>query len=169
MKIFPGQLNVPLYKIASFEITDLKLIKHIAKKKKPIILSTGMASLKEVNTALKIISKYHKKVIILHCVSGYPTKLEDTNLSRINELKREFKDYFIGVSDHTKGIESSIASTSLGVVAIEKHFKLDEKTQTTDSNFSITPSKLSDLKNSTKKVHQSLFKRRVSKDDSNYH
>ncbi|MDB9731893.1 pseudaminic acid synthase [Candidatus Pelagibacter sp.] len=162
---FLEKLKVPLYKIASFEITDLKLIKYIAEKNKPIILSTGMASLNEIQTALKLINKYHKKVIILHCVSGYPTQLEDTNLNRINELKRKFKNYCVGVSDHTQGISSSIASTSLGVVAIEKHFKLDEKLHTTDSKFSITPSKLLKLKNDTKKIHQSLFQRKISKNE----
>ena len=162
---FLEKLKVPLYKVASFEITDLKLIRYIAEKKKPIILSTGMASLNEINAALKLIKKYHKKVVILHCVSGYPTFLEDTNLKRINELKQKFKGFYLGVSDHTQGIASSIASTSLGVVAIEKHFKLDEKLQTTDSKFSITPSKLSKLKNYTKKIHQSLFDGKISKSE----
>ena len=85
---FLENLNVPLYKIASFEITDYALIDYIASKKKPIIMSTGMASLKEIKSAIKIIEKYHKKIIILHCVSNYPTEIEDTNLNRINFLKR---------------------------------------------------------------------------------
>ena len=133
--------KVKIYKIASFEITDLKLISYIASKKKPIILSTGMSSIKEIQNAIDIIKKYHNKIIILHCVSNYPTNLKDTNLGRINELKKIFKNYKIGISDHTSDIFSSIASYSHGVVAIEKHFNLDNK-KTTDSNFSITPEKL---------------------------
>ena len=81
---FLEKLNVPIYKIASFEITDYYLINYIASKKKPIIISTGMATLNEIQNAIKIIEKHHKKIIILHCVSDYPTKVEDTNLYKIN-------------------------------------------------------------------------------------
>lgn len=153
---FLEKFNVKLYKIASFEITDLKLVKYIASKRKPIIISTGMASINEIKKAIEIINIYHKKIIILHCVSGYPTKLEDTNLNRVNNLKNIFKNYMIGISDHTDDIYSSIASTSLGIVAIEKHFKLKNKDKTTDSKFSITPEKLRNLKNILFKLNTSL-------------
>tara|TARA_B100000579_G_scaffold287073_1_gene238040 strand:+ start:7734 stop:8774 length:1041 start_codon:yes stop_codon:yes gene_type:complete len=153
---FLEKFNVPLYKIASFEITDLKLVKYIASKKKPIILSTGMASINEIIKAIKIINIYHKKIIILHCVSGYPTKLEDTNLNRINILKKLFKNYMIGISDHTDGISSSIAAMSLGIVAIEKHYKLRNDDKTTDSKFSITPKTLLDMKGKLNKLNFSL-------------
>ena len=133
--------NVKIYKLASFEITDLKLINYIASKKKPIIISTGMSTIKEIKSAINVIKKFHNKIIILHCVSNYPTDLKDVNLERINKLKTIFKNYKIGVSYHTNGIFSSIASFSYGVVAIEKHFNLDYK-KTTDSEFSITPEKL---------------------------
>jgi Sialic acid synthase len=93
---FLESFNVPIYKIASFEITDHKLIDYIASKKKPIIISTGMASIKEISQALKIIKKYHNKIIIMHCVSNYPTKLEDTELSNIISLKKIFKKNLIG-------------------------------------------------------------------------
>lgn len=135
------KFNVKIYKIASFEITDFKLISYIASKKKPIIISTGMCSIKEIQNAINIIKKFHNKIIILHCVSNYPTKLKDVNLKRIDKLKKIFRDYKIGISDHTNDIFSSIASYSHGVVAIEKHFNLDNK-KTTDSDFSITPNKL---------------------------
>ena len=133
---FLEKFNVPLYKLASFEITDFALINYIASKKKPIIISTGMASLKEIQNAIKIIEKYHKKIIILHCVSNYPTEIEDSDLYRINFLKKKFKNYMIGLSDHTKNIYTSIAATSLGICAIEKHFNIDNK-KTPDSSFSI--------------------------------
>ena len=143
---FLEKFNTPLYKIASFEITDLKLINYIASKKKPIIISTGMASLREIKSAIKEINKYHKKIIILHCVSDYPTDLKNINLNKILLLKKKFKDYLIGLSDHTNDIHSSIASNFYKPVIIEKHFKLDDGKKTTDSKFSITPVKLKMLK-----------------------
>ena len=152
------KLGCKIYKIASFEITDVKLIDYIASKKKPIILSTGMANLKEITNAINVIKKYHSKIIILHCVSSYPTKLENINLERIQNLKKKFSKYLIGLSDHTDDIYSSIAATQLGVFMIEKHFKIKEKERTADSAFSITPSKLRSLKDITLKISQSKTK-----------
>lgn len=161
---FLESFNVLIYKISSFEITDHKLIDYIASKKKPIIISTGMASIEEINRAIKIINKYHNKIIIMHCVSNYPTKLEDTELSKINKLKKKFKKNLIGLSDHTSDIYSSIASIPLGVVAIEKHYKIDE-IKTLDSNFSILPEQLKALKESSTKIHKSL---RIQKKGNKY-
>lgn len=146
------QLNCKIYKIASFEITDFKLIDYIASKKKPIILSTGMASQKEIKNAISLINKYHKNIILLHCVSSYPTDLTDINLEKINRLKKKYKGTMIGLSDHTNDIISSIASIPYNVVAIEKHFKLNDKTKSEDSSFSITPEKLRLLKTSSEKL-----------------
>ena len=143
---FLEKFNVPVYKIASFEITDLNLINYIASKNKPIIISTGMATTNEIKKAIREINKFHKKIIILHCVSGYPTDLADVNLKNILILKKKFKKYLIGLSDHTDDIYSSIAANSFKPVLIEKHFKLNEKNKTTDSEFSITPKKLKTLK-----------------------
>ena len=154
-------LGCKIYKIASFEITDVKLIDYIASKKKPIIISTGMASLREIHKAIDIIKKYHSKIIILHCVSSYPTKLEDINLQRIEILKKKFPKFLIGLSDHTDDIYSSIAAAQLGVVLIEKHFKYNNYDKTADSSFSLTPKKLRDLKDLTLKIYQS--KKKVSK------
>ena len=159
---FLEKLNVPLYKIASFEITDYNLISYIASKKKPIIISTGMANINEIKKAIKIIEKYHKKVIILHCVSNYPTETKDTNLIKLNFLKKKFKKNLIGLSDHTNNIFSSIASIPLGVVAIEKHFNLDKK-KTPDSEFSISPKLLSELKKMSIDIFESLNKKKSTK------
>ena len=164
---FLESFNVPLYKIASFEITDYKLIKYIASKKKPIIISTGMASLREIKEAIKIINQFHNKIIILHCVSGYPTKLEDTNLNKIKILKKNFKKHLIGISDHTSGLISSIASIPLGVVAIEKHYKLNDKINTTDSKFSITPKDLLEMKNINENLNSSLDKKQKTNVENN--
>ena len=115
--------NAPLYKIASLEITDLRLIELIASFNKPIIISTGASNLREIKNAIGLIRKYHNKIVILHCVSGYPTRIEDANINRIKYLQSNFKNNMIGLSDHTNNIDSSLASVGLGAVAIEKHVK----------------------------------------------
>tara|TARA_B100001057_G_scaffold234218_1_gene234541 strand:- start:23528 stop:24568 length:1041 start_codon:yes stop_codon:yes gene_type:complete len=150
--------NPPIYKIASFEITDLKLIKKIASLKKTIIISTGMANFKEINNALKIINKIHNKVIIMHCVSGYPTPETETNIRFIERLKKVYKKNLIGLSDHTKNIHSSLASIPLGVVAIEKHFIKSNNLKTFDSKFSLNPNMLKNLSYSLKKIYNCLGK-----------
>jgi pseudaminic acid synthase len=149
--------KVKLYKIASFEITDLKLIDYIAKKNKPIILSTGLSNLKEIKNAIDQIKKYHSKIILLHCISTYPTKLENSKLMRIDHLKKNFKKINIGISDHTNNNISSFIAASKKICLIEKHFKISNTTKSPDSEFSITPEQLKDLKENTIKIHQSLF------------
>ena len=141
------EFKVPLYKVASFEITDLELIDYIARKRKPIIISTGMASLKEIKNAIKVIEKYHKKIIILYCVSGYPTKISEANISTIKIFKKLFKNCLIGISDHTNDIYSALAATSLGATVIEKHFILNKKMKSVDRSFSIDCTDLNNLKN----------------------
>lgn len=149
-------LGCKLYKIASFEITDIKLINYIASKKKPIIISTGMASKEEIDNAIKEINKFHNKIIILHCVSSYPTNLKNINLNRINILKKNYKNNMIGMSDHTNDIISSVAAIPNKIVAIEKHYKLNKKTKSADSKFSITPDKLKLLKKYSIEIFHSL-------------
>tara|TARA_E500000178_G_C17012567_1_gene751270 strand:+ start:1195 stop:2235 length:1041 start_codon:yes stop_codon:yes gene_type:complete len=160
---FLEKFNVPLYKIASFEITDLKLVDYIAKKKKPIIMSTGMSSYKEIDKAIGTIQKYHTKIIILHCVSKYPTNLKNTNLKKFQEMKKKYKKYLVGVSDHTNGITSSIASFVMGAKIIEKHYKINNRLLTTDSKFSITPVQLRELKNKINNLWFSITKKNPDK------
>ena len=150
------KLRVPIYKIASFEITDLELIDYIAKKRKPIILSTGMATIVEIKRAIKIIEKYHKKIIILYCVSGYPTKESEANIDTIRKFKSIFKNYIIGISDHTNNIYSALAATALGASVIEKHFILNKKLNSLDKTFSIDIKQLKKLKEITSKIYSSL-------------
>ena len=152
-----------MYKIASFELTFDGLLSEVASTGKPIILSTGMATINEIKSAIKIINKFHKKIILLHCVSNYPTELKDINLLRINNLKKIFKNYPIGLSDHTNNILSSVAALPLGIVAIEKHFKLGEKDKTPDSKFSITPKKLYELKKTSLEIFKSFKKNKIGK------
>jgi len=138
--------KVKLFKIASLENTDFNLINEIAKTKKPIIISTGASTFKEIKSAVKLINRYHNKIVILHCVSEYPTPLNEANLSRITKLKKIFKKNLIGLSDHTNTIDSSLASIPLGAAVIEKHFKDSSKNKSLDSKFSILPKELNVLK-----------------------
>ena len=153
---FLEKLKNPIYKIASLEITDVNLIKKIAKTKKPVIISTGCSNLKEIKNCVNIIKKYHSKIIILHCVSKYPTKDEETNLKRLKVLKKKFKNIPLGLSDHTENIYSSIAASTQGIVLIEKHFILDNKIKSPDKAFSLTPEKLKELKKFIVKIHKIL-------------
>ena len=160
--------KVALYKIASFEITDLKLIDYVAQTKKPIILSTGVASIKDIKNAIKIIKKYHNKIAILHCVSGYPTSIEKANIKRINYLRRKFPKNYIGLSDHTSGISSSLAASALNSVLIEKHFKLKGE-KSVDSKFSIDEKDLMLLRKFSEEIYLSnkLIKDKINKDSLN--
>ena len=143
------------------------LHRAISSTKKDVIISTGMASTKEIKNAIKEINKFHNKIIILHCVSSYPTILEDTNLNRILKLKSIFKKNLIGLSDHTDDIISSIISLPLKIVAIEKHYKLSKKDKSPDSSFSITPDQLKKLKEYILSIHKALNKKNKLKDSSN--
>ena len=158
-------LKVKLFKIASMEITDLKLIDRVAQTKKPVIISTGLANNNEIYQAIKTVEKYHKKIILLHCVSKYPTKIEDANISRITELKNKYKKYMIGLSDHTKDIVSSLSASAKNIVAIEKHFKLNH-IKSVDSLFSINEKKLQELRHLSEKIFLSLKpKNNINKDE----
>ena len=163
---FLKKFNPPIYKVASFEITDLNLINEIAKCKKPIILSTGLSNVSEIKKAIKIIKKHHTKIILLHCISGYPTPEEEINLKTINFLKKKFKVNFFGISDHTKNIDAAALASTMGISIIEKHFILDKKLKSPDASFSITPKEFLNLKNKVIKYNKILgiekFKRSYS-------
>ncbi len=117
-------IECPFYKIASFELTDLPLIEYVAKTKKPIIASTGMANEEEIHEAVEVMNKYGcGEIVLLHCVSGYPTPADQINLETINLLKNKFKTE-VGLSDHTIGNTSAILSVAYGVKVIEKHYTL---------------------------------------------
>ena len=159
--------NVPIYKISSFEITDYKLINYIASKKKPIIISTGNSSLLEIKSALKLINKFHNKVIILHCVSNYPTLEKEADISRITLLSETFPKNHIGLSDHTNDIFSALASIPLGATIIEKHFKTSSKINSHDAKFSITPDQLLNLKQASQRIFNSLGKKEYKEESVN--
>lgn len=137
---FLESLQCPIYKVASFEVMHYELIEAIAKTKKPIIISTGVATRKELKTALEICHKYGcKDITLLHCISEYPAPLESANLLAMPELAKTYKKYHIkyGLSDHTLGALCPSIATSLGASMIEKHFILDSSLGGVDSAFSI--------------------------------
>jgi len=159
---FLKKFNPPVYKISSFEITDIALINHIAKIGKPIIISTGLANFKEIDNAIKTITKHHKKIIILYCVSSYPTPESQANILTLRSFQKKYKNFLIGISDHTKDINSSLAATSLGASIIEKHFKISDNIKSLDSEFSINFKQLQELKNRSRKIFLSLGAPKVS-------
>ena len=120
-----------------------------------------MATLKEIKKDIKVIEKHHKKIIILYCVSGYPTQEKDANISTITEFKKIFKNYLIGLSDHTNNIYSAFTATALGATLIEKHFILNKKLNSLDKSFSIDIKELKELKKITEKMFISLGKPEV--------
>lgn len=138
-------LNVPAYKIASFECVDIPLIKYVAQTKKPMIISTGMASISEidmaVNTALK---NGCSQLTLLKCTSSYPAPASEANLNTIPHMKALFGCQ-VGLSDHTLGMSAAIAATTLGASVIEKHFKLEDDEDSIDAAFSLTPSQFKQL------------------------
>ncbi len=119
-------------KVASRDLTNLPLINAMAETKIPIILSTGMSGLKELKTAIKIITKYHHNISILHCLSEYPASYKNLNLKTITFLKKQFPQYQIGYSDHSIGISIPNAAVAMGAEIIEKHVTLDRKMKGTD-------------------------------------
>lgn len=128
------------YKIGSDDLTNIPLIQYIAKKKKRIFISTGMSTMKEISEAIKSIEKFHKKIVIFHCTTDYPTRLDDSNLNLIKTLRKKF-NYEIGLSDHTDSDLTSIIATSMGVKFIEKHIMPNENKEWQDKEVSL------DLKN----------------------
>lgn len=151
-------LNVPAYKVASFEATDLPLIKYIASTKKPLIMSTGMANLDEIEEMVMTAKDAGcKDLVLLHCISSYPAPIEQSNLLTISDMKKKWGG-LIGLSDHTTSNTASIVSIALGAVLIEKHFILDRNDKGPDSEFSIEPSELEALCKETKDAWMSLGK-----------
>lgn len=145
------KLKCPVYKVASLEITNFPLLKEIAKTKKPVIISTGGATLDEIKKAVKIF-KNNRNIALLKCTVNYPANLKDSNLLTILDLKQRFPNCEIGFSDHTIGDVASITAVALGASIIEKHFVLNKKVNSIDNFFSSTNRELSQLIKNCKKT-----------------
>lgn len=144
------------YKIASFEITHLPLLEYVAKKGKPIILSTGMADLSDIELALDTIYKQgNKDVILLHCAVGYPPKYEDLNLRAMQTMRQAFQ-LPVGFSDHTLGITSDVAAIALRACVIEKHFTISRKLKGPDHPFALEPDELKNMVQAIRDTEASL-------------
>ena len=136
---FLEKMNVPAYKIASFEITDIPLIEYVASKGKPVIISTGIAELKDIEDAVDACKKMgNHQIALLKCTSAYPALVEEANLLTISDLVKRF-DCIAGISDHTLGITVPITAVALGARIIEKHFILNKKIDSPDAAFSLEP------------------------------
>lgn len=155
---FLESLNVRLYKVASFEIVDIGLLEKIGQTKKPVIMSRGMASLDEIKLALKVLRQNGTpEIALLHCVSGYPALPKDMNLTTISDMSKRF-GLVTGLSDHTLGIESSIAAVSLGASIIEKHLTLKRSDGGPDAGFSLEPEEFKKLVQSVRTIEVALGK-----------
>lgn len=149
-------LNTPAYKIASFEAIDLPLIKYVAQTGKPMIISTGMANLEEIEEAIDTARAAGcKELAILHCVSGYPAPAKDYNLRTLIDMQRRF-NIPVGLSDHTLDNTTAIAAVALGACILEKHFTLDRARGGPDDSFSLEPTELTALCRDTKTAWQAL-------------
>lgn len=147
-----------LYKLPSGEITNKPLIQHIAKKGKPIILSTGMAYIKEIESAIKVIENEgleRSYITVLHCNTDYPTPMQDVNLKAMLQIEREL-GVKIGYSDHTLGIEVPIAAVALGARVIEKHFTLDKNLSGPDHRASLEPDELKNMVSAIRNIELAI-------------
>lgn len=151
-------LNTPAYKIASFELLDLPLIKYVARTGKPMIMSTGMANEAEIEEAITTARDAGcKEIILLHCISSYPAPIDQSNLLQIPELGKRFGT-LIGLSDHTMGTTASITAVALGACLIEKHFTLSRSDKGPDSKFSLEPAEFDQLCSHSKNAWVALGK-----------
>ncbi|WP_445475042.1 pseudaminic acid synthase [Methanococcoides methylutens] len=153
---FLEEMDVPAYKIASFEITDIPLIEYIASKGKPIIISTGIATLSDIEEAINTCKRMgNHQIALLKCTSAYPTPLEEMNLKTIPNIKETFKT-IVGLSDHTLGTSAPIASVALGAKIVEKHFILDRNLGGPDAAFSLEPEEFKSMVKAIREVESAL-------------
>ncbi len=149
-------LDVPAYKVASFEINDIPFIRKIARTKKPVIMSTGIARLEDIDLAVRACREEgNDKVILLKCISSYPAPYENMNLRVIPNMEQTF-DCICGLSDHSMGTEIAVAAVSLGAKVIEKHFTLNRADGGEDSQFSMEPQEFAEMVREVRNVEKAL-------------
>jgi N,N'-diacetyllegionaminate synthase len=155
---FLDSLKIDLFKIPSGEITNKPYLEHIAKKGKPVVISTGMSNLKEIKDAIDVFDKYQiskNDITILHCNTEYPTPMQDVNLLAMNTIQKKL-EINVGYSDHTLGIEVPIAAVALGAVMIEKHFTLDRNMVGPDHLASLVPEELKQMVASIRNIEKAI-------------
>jgi pseudaminic acid synthase len=151
-------LNTPAYKIASFEITDIPLIEYVASKGKPVIISTGIAGLDDIELAVETCRKAgNDQIILLKCTSSYPAPIEDANLAMIPDMAKRF-NVITGLSDHTLGITVPVAATVLGARVIEKHFILDRSIGGPDASFSLDEKEFTAMVKAVREAEKAIGK-----------
>ena len=150
---FLDDLGCEIFKIASFDVTNHNLLRRVAKTNKTVILSVGMSNIEEITEAYKILNKGSSKVILLHCVSAYPTREQDANLGAIQALKQRF-DCVVGQSDHTNDIFVPLCAVAAGAQVIEKHFKIDERMECVDSPVSITEKQTREMVSQIRRIEE---------------
>jgi len=156
---FLDSLNIDFFKVPSGEITNKPYLEHIAKKGKPIVISTGMSNLQEIKDAVDIFQKHQitkRDITILHCNTEYPTPMQDVNLLSMNIIQKEL-GVNVGYSDHTLGIEVPIAAVALGAKVIEKHFTLDKNMEGPDHKASLDPFELKQMVKSIRNIEKALM------------
>jgi len=155
---FLEKMKIPAYKIASFEITDVGLIEYVSKKNKPIIISTGIATLQDIREAIKTVRKAgNEKIALLKCTSAYPAGLDQMNLKTIGDMKAKFRTV-VGLSDHSLESSVDVAAVSVGAKIIEKHFILDRKLGGADAPFSLEPDEFALMVKEIRKAETALGK-----------
>jgi pseudaminic acid synthase len=153
---FLEELNVPAYKIASFEITDIPLIRYTASKQKPLILSTGIATKEDIELAIATCREVgNNQLALLKCTSSYPAPIDEANLTMIPQFEKDF-DVIPGLSDHTMGSIVPIVATSLGAKIIEKHFILDRSMGGPDASFSMNPTEFKEMVDAVRAAESAL-------------
>lgn len=156
---FLEKLDVPAYKIASFENTDHPLLKKVAQTGKPVIMSTGVATIADIDEAVRVLRENGcKELTLLKCTSTYPASPDTCNILTIPHLAKLFDDVLVGLSDHTMGIGVPVGAVALGATVVEKHFTLSRADGGVDSAFSLEPAELKSLVIETERVWQALGK-----------
>ena len=151
------ELNVPIFKTTSYAITHLPLIEHIAKKGKPLIMSTGGASIEEIREAYHLARKYTKEIILLHCFIKYPAPLNEINMNVVETLQREFPEAIIGYSDHTaEPADAPVAAVFKGAKVIEKHITLDKRMEGPDHFFALNPAELKEMVSAIRNTEEKM-------------
>lgn len=160
-------MDAPFIKVASMDLNNYPFLHYIAAKGKPVVISTGLSEVYEIDKAIRTIEEAgNRQIVILHCVSTYPPKNEDVHLNNIDTLRSLYPDYPIGFSDHTLGFEVPLASVAKGVCLIEKHFTLDKNMEGWDHKVSATPDEMKIIVDGSKKIYESMGSGRIAVTES---